>query len=218
MKYRAQILGLLMVLMIQSCGFDNRTNNESKIKKTKTDLFDKYSNDSIRAVIFRIAYNNKSTAPSYVVFKAKDLNTGIVKEICCEAPFLSGAMHTELNINYDTLGTEYIDSIILANRQGVFKFRNKEALNNIKFYEYPEKEVIDKIAKKNDLDYYFQKYGKNDSINSMHFETDTGYTQKVFAHIMFECGIITSRDCIAGNNIWFGDPNISVQEIPDDQK
>ena len=52
----------------------------------------------------------------------------------------------------------------------------------------------------------------------MHFETDTGYTQKVFAHIMFECGIITSRDCIAGNNIWFGDPNISVQEIPDDQK
>ena len=48
MKYRAQILGLLMVLMIQSCGFDNRTNNESKIKKTKTDLFDKYLDERMK--------------------------------------------------------------------------------------------------------------------------------------------------------------------------
>ena len=202
------------MIIIQSCGFDNQKNKQSKIEKTETNLFDKYSNDSIRSVIFKIAYDNKSTAPSYIVFNAKDLNTGLTKEICCEAPFLSGAMHRELNISYDTKGIEYIDSIILANRQGVFEFKNKEALNNISFYDYPDKETINKIAIKNDLDYYFEKYGKNDSIKFLHFEIDTGYIQESFAHIMFKCGIITSRDCIAGNNIWFGDPNISMPEIP----
>ena len=213
LKHRVQILRFLVLIITQSCGLDNQTNNESKIEKSETNLFDKYSNDSIRSVIFEIAYDNKSTAPSYIVFKAKDLNTGIIKEICCEAPFLSGAMYRELNIEYDIKGTEYIDSIILANRQGVFEFKNKEALNNIGFYDYPDKEIIDKIAIKNDLDYYFEKYGENDSIKLMYFEIDTGYIQESFAHIMFKCGIITSRDCVAGNNIWFGDPNISTPKI-----
>ena len=41
----------------------------------------------------------------------------------------------------------------------------------------------------------------------MFFETDTGFVQITFAHIMFNCGILANRDCIAGNNIWFGDIN-----------
>ena len=215
MKHRVQILGFLVLIIIQSCGLDNQTNNESKIEKLETNLFDKYSNDSIRSVIFEIAYDNKSTAPSYIVFKAKDLNTGIIKEICCEAPFLSGAMHRELNIEYDTKGTEYIDSTILANRLEIFEFISKEALYNISFSEYPDKEIIDRIASKNDLDYYNDKFAANDSVKYMHFENDTGFAQKSFAHIMFKCGIITSRDCIAGNYIWFGDPNILMPKIPE---
>lgn len=215
MKQRIQILGLLLLIITQSCGLENRSNNESKIENPETNLFDKYSNDSIRSMIFEIAYNNKSTTPSYIVFKAKDLNTGVIKEICCEAPFLSGAMHREFNIEYDTKGTEYIDSIILENRLEIFEFINKKALNNISFSEYPDKESIDRIASKNDLDYYNDRFGANDSIKYMHFENDTGFVQESFAHIMFKCGIITSRDCIAGNNIWFGDPNISMPKTPE---
>jgi len=208
MKYIIEIFGLLLLVIIQSCGTKNQTN------KLETELYGKYSNDSIRSMIFKIAYDNKSTAPSYIVFQAKDLNTGIEKEICCEAPFLSGAMHRELNVDYDEKGTEYIDSIILTNRHKTFEFRKEDALNNISFGEYPDKETIDKIAAKNDLDYYNKKFGTNDSIKFMHFDNDTGFIQESFAHIMFKIGIITSRDCVAGNNIWFGDPNISMPKIP----
>jgi len=202
------------LIIIQSCGLKNQNDKVTKVESLRTDLFDKYSNDSIRAQIFEIAYDNKSTAPSYIVFKAKDLSTGLIKEICCEAPFLSGAMHRELNIEYDEKGSKYIDSIILENRNKTFEFNNKDALNNISFREYPDQETIDRIASKNDLDYYNEKFGNNDSIKFMHFENDTGFVQESFAHIMFKIGIIISRDCIAGNTIWFGDPNISMPKIP----
>ena len=208
MKYKIEILGLLLLIIVQSCVSENQTD------RLETELFDKYSNDSIRSLIFRIAYENKSTAPSYIVFQARDINTGIIKEICCEAPFLSGAMHRELNVEYDEKGTGYIDSIILANRLKTFEFKNKDALNNISFREYPDKETINRIASKNDLNCYNEKFGANDSIKLIHFENDTGFVQESFAHIMFKIGIITSRDCIAGNNIWFGDPNISMPKIP----
>ncbi len=214
MKHMINILGLLLLIIIQSCDLKNQNDKGLTINKPEINLFDKYSNDSIRNMIFEIAYDNKSTVPSYIVFKAKDLNTGLIKEICCEAPFLSGALHRELNIEYDTKGTKYIDSIILVKRQGIFEFKNKEALKNISFYEYPNKEVIDKIAKKIDLDHYYREYGTNDSVKFIHFENDTGFVQETFAHIMFKCGIITSRDCVAGNNIWFGAPNITMPKIP----
>lgn len=42
----------------------------------------------------------------------------------------------------------------------------------------------------------------------MHFEPDTGLKKILFAHLMFKYGIITRRDCIAGNNIWFGAANM----------
>jgi hypothetical protein len=210
MKHVIKIFGLLFLIIIQSCGLKNQNDKASIIKKIKYDLFDKYSNDSIRDIIFNIAYNNESSAPSYIVFEAIDLNNGIVKEICCEAPFLSGAMHLELGKGDGEMSTKFIDRLILKNQGKVFEFRNIKALENISFNSYPDKEFIEKIAKQNDLDFYFKTYGKNDSIKYMHFENDTGFVQKSFAHIMFKCGIITSRDCMAGNNIWFGDPNISM--------
>ncbi|MFA7301957.1 MAG: hypothetical protein WC069_06625 [Candidatus Shapirobacteria bacterium] len=201
-----KILGLIIFILTQSCGLKNQNDKVSNIDHLETDIFENYANDSIRDRIFKIAFNNKSTAPSYIVFIAKDLNTGLTKEICCEAPFLSGGMHRELNVKYDKEGTKYIDSTILANRLKTFEFSNIEALNNISFYEYPEKNIVDQLASKTDLESFHREFGRNDSIKFMHFENDTGFVQESFAHIMFNCGIITSRDCIAGNNIWFGDP------------
>ncbi|MFC0878942.1 hypothetical protein ACE01N_20275 [Saccharicrinis sp. FJH2] len=209
-----KIIVVSVFVLIQSCVFKNQNEKTPTEENLNIELFDKYSNDSIRNRIFEIAYNNKSSAPSYIVFNAKDLNTGVTKEICCEAPFLSGAMHRELNVEYDENGIKYIDSTILANREKTFHFINKNALANISFYKYPDKETIDKISKTYNLDDYFNKFGANDLIKYTHFENDTGFVQVSFALIMFKCGIITSRDCIAGNNIWFGDPNISMPKIP----
>ena len=204
-----QILNTLLPLFLiitYSCGNSNHKDKISTDKESNKYLFDKYSNDSIRSVNFVIAYNNKSTAPNYIVFKAKDLNSGLTKEICSEAPFLSGAIHKELGIQFDTKGTESVDSLILNNRQKVFEFKSVDALNNIDFFEYPDSNRVIQIAKGLDLDYYFKKFGKNDTPELKYFEYDTGFVQLTFTHIMFNCGILTRRDCEAGNNIYFGNP------------
>ena len=199
-----KILGFIFLIIIVSCQPKNKTDKSSTIGKPEKSLFDNFSNDSIRKQIFKSSYENNSTAPNYIVFKAKDLNTGTIKEICCEAPFLSGAMHREFNIKYDTIGINKIDSIILANRQEIFNFKNKEALKNINFYDYPDYEKIIQRAKRIDLEYYHKTFGKNDSVKLMHFSSDKRNEQVTFAHILFNCGIKTTRDCIAGNNIWIG--------------
>jgi hypothetical protein len=213
-----KILGLVVLTIFQSCGLKTGTDSTMLNTKSDNDIFEKYSNDSIRDRIFRIAYENNSTAPSYIVFIAEDLNTGTKKEICCEAPFLSGAMHRELRKDYDEISSKYIDSLILEDKDKNFTFRNEEALENISFKAYPDRETINKIASQNDLDYYFKKYGANDSINSIRFDSDSGFVQETFAHVMFKCGILTSRDCIAGNYIWFGDPNLSMPKLPEIDK
>ena len=206
MKKTIKILIFLILTVSYSCGSNKHKDKLSNADKSTINLFDKYSNDSIRAINFEIAYDNTSTAPSYIVFKAKDLNSGLIKEICSEAPFLSGALHIELNVKYDTKGTEYIDSLILIQRQKVFEFRNIEALNNISFFDYPEYDRIIQTAKEVDLDYYYSRFGKNNVHELKHFESSSGFVQLTFAHIMFNCGILTSRDCVAGNNIHFGNP------------
>jgi hypothetical protein len=217
MKQTFKILGLIILTIIQSCGQKNRTDN-TLITEPVIDIFEKYSNDSIRDRIFKIAAENASTAPSYIVFIAEDLNTGTRKEICCEAPFLSGAIHRELKKSYDEIGSKFIDSLILENKDKIFKFKDEEALENIGFKAYPDRETITKIALQSDLDYYVKKYGANDSIKSIRFDSDSGFVQETFAHVMFKCGIITSRDCIAGNYIWFGDPNLSMPKLPEIDK
>ncbi len=204
MRQMIKILGFIFLIIIVSCQPKNKTDNSSTIGKSEKSLFDNYSNDSIRKQIFKSSYENNSTAPNYIVFKAKDLNTGTIKEICCEAPFLSGAMHREFNIKYDSIGINKIDSIILANRQEIFNFKNKEALKNINFYDYPDYKKIVQRAKRIDLEYYHKTFGKNDSVKLMHFSSDKRNEQVTFAHILFNCGIKTTRDCIAGNNIWIG--------------
>ena len=214
MKLTTKILGLVILLTVQSCGLKNSNKSDMLVNSSK-DTFDKYSNDSVRNQIFKIAYLNTSSAPSYIVFKAVDLNTGKTKEICSEAPFLSGAMHREFGKGYSENECKFVDSLILNNKSRVYKFRNEDALKNIGFDEYPDSVTIKKAAAKTNLDYYFKKYGANDSIKSINFNNDTtGVSQLVFAHLMFECGIITSRGCIAGNYIIFGDPRITLSETP----
>lgn len=179
----------------------------SNEKKPFVNVFDKYSNDSIRAINFEIAYYNSGTAPNYLVFKAKDLNTGLIKEICTEAPFLSGALHREYEVDYDEEGTAYIDSIAISKKQDIYEFRKKEALDNIDFFKYPDYSRILEIAKGIDVESYHNKFGKNKSAELKHFTSDTGFVQLTFCHIMFNCGILTTRDCVAGNNIHFGSPD-----------
>ena len=212
MNTKAKILGFLFLIIFYSCGSKDPNNN---IESKYLNFFDKYGNDSLRNKIFKIAYNNESTAPSYIVFKAKNLNTGEIKEICTEAPFLSGAMHHEFEMGYDLISSRFIDSLILANHERIFEFENEEALKNISFKEYPSRKRIEGIAESLDLDYYIKSFGSNENVKFMEFDKDEYFYQLAFAHIMFNCGIITSRSSMGGNNIWFGYPSKRAPEIPD---
>jgi len=212
MNTKAKILGFLFLVIFFSCGSKDSNN---KIESVFLDFNDKHGNDSVRNKIFMIAYNNESTAPSYIVFKAKNLNTGEIKEICTEAPFLSGAMHHEFGMGHDLKSSGFIDSLILANHERIFEFENEEALKNIGFEEYPSRNRIEEIAATLDLDYYIKSFGSNENVKFMEFDKDDYFNQLAFAHIMFNCGIITSRSSMGGNNIWFGYPSIRAPEIPD---
>ena len=193
-KYRF----ILLIFALISCESKIKVPKPTSIEKPANSLFDNYTNDSIRDLNFKTAYNNNSTTPNYIVFRAKNLNTGQTKEICSEAPFLSGAMHRELNIKYELIGEKYIDSLILVNSREIFHFKNKNVLKIMNFNNYPDYDSIVKIAKNIDLEYYL----KNDSLKLMHFGVNSKVEQTTFAHILFNCGINTKRDCIAGNNIW----------------
>jgi hypothetical protein len=63
--------------------------------RTNTDL------DSEKYLNFIAAVKNISTFSYFTVIKVKDLNSGIVKEVCTKGNFVSGALHIELNIGYD---------------------------------------------------------------------------------------------------------------------
>lgn len=216
MNMKARILVFLILVIFYSCGRKNSGNKIEKAKGEITSVFYRYGNDSIRDKIFEIAYNNQNTSsPSYLVFIAKNLNTGEIKEICTEAPFLSGAMHHEFGMGHDLKSSQFIDSLILGNSKRIFEFKEKKALENISFNEYPSKERIEEITSKLDLDYYIENFGSNENVKFTEFKEDEYFLQLSFSHIMFNCGIITSRSSIGGNTIWFGYPSIIAPPIPE---
>jgi len=196
---------IFISVFLLSCGLKN-SKEKILVSTTNRDNLRNKSvvNDSLIAKNFEDAYNNNSTAPSYIVFKAVDLNTRQTKEICCVAPFLSGAMHREYKKDYDNNGTNYIDSLVLNNKERLFKFRDKSALENISFYDYPDSLFIEKEKKKYNLDQYITKFVGTDSTESVNFSDRKNFKQVVFAHIMFKCGIITRQDCVAGNYLHIG--------------
>lgn len=216
MKRKAKILGFLIFVIIYSCGRKDSSNNTEKAKVEILNVFYNAGKDSLRNKLFDIAYKNQnSSSPSYLVFIAKNLNTGETKEICTEAPFLSGAMHHEFGMGYDIKSSKFIDSLILGNSKRVFEFKEKKALENISFNEYPSKEKIQEIASKIDLENFIKDFGNNENVKFMEFNEDEYFLQLSFCHIMFKCGIITSRSSAGGNTIWFGYPSIRAPEIPD---
>jgi hypothetical protein len=216
MNRKAKIFGFLILVIIYSCGRKGSCNNTEKAKVEISNVFYNAGKDSSRNKLFEIAYKNQNTSsPSDLVFIARNLNTGETKEICTEAPFLSGAMHHEFGMGHDLKSSQFIDSLILGNSKRVYEFKEKKALENISFNEYPSKEKIEEIASELDLEDFIKDFGSNENVKFMEFKEDEYFLQLSFCHIMFKCGIITSRSSVGGNTIWFGYPSIRAPEIPD---
>lgn len=137
--------------------------------------------------MFCYAINNLSTAPNYLVVKVKNQKTGEIKEICTEAPFLEGAIGQETgkwNLNCKNSKSRY------------FVFSQDSALRNIDYDLYT----------KSELDSYSKTINLNDIVHQIKIGhltskifTGDRKEQVMFAHLMFNNGIMMTRGCIAGN-------------------
>lgn len=78
------------------------------------------------------AFANHSTAPNFVVIVATNQITGITKEICAEAPFVEGGIDRNK-------GKEKFQNY----KSQHFSFNTKSALDNIRFYAYSYRELLE---------------------------------------------------------------------------
>lgn len=81
--------------------------------------------------LFLKAIQDGSTAPYFVLFYLED-NAGHRDTICTEAPFLLGAIHSEFNLPYSTVGEREAERIAIEKVSRVFKFTKSKALDNVK--------------------------------------------------------------------------------------
>lgn len=192
---RQIFLFFFLILLTVSCG---QTSNEeqSAEMQTNTETIDTIS-ETQKFKMFCIALEKRSTAPNYVVVTVKNLNTGEVKEICTEAPFVKGAIYRETGkFSFTTDCNDY------PNRY--FEFSADSALWNISFDLYTKSE-LEEYAKKIDVKEIVQQvkegklWEKTFGMDKKQTWEATSKEQIMFAHLMFNNGVMMTRGCVAGN-------------------
>ena len=195
------ILLLVLTLLTVSCGQVGNKKQSSEVQ-TSAEMTDTIS-ETQKFKMFCAALENQSTAPNFVVVIVKNLNTGEVKEICTEAPFVEGAIYRQTGkFSFSTDCNDY------PNRY--FEFSADSALWNISFDLYTISE-LEKYATTIDI-YKIVQQVQNGELQSITFGFDeekqtwkkqtweeTHKEQTMFAHIMFNNGIMMTRGCVAGN-------------------
>lgn len=160
---------------------------QQKVEKTYDLENEKYLN-------FIAAIQNSSTFSYFTVINVKNLNTGVTKEICTKGNFVAGALHTELNVGYDTKGQQKVFAFAKSKKDRCFEFKNKKALDNISFFDYKTK-LVTKVQ----TEYSFDKtieIIKKDKDFSIRLADDE---MKAYAHVLFNKGYLTGE-----NNCWGG--------------
>lgn len=165
---------LLSLLTIFLLGFstDNEVSEEVKFK------------------MYEKALNHFSTAPYYVVIHVKNLQTGEIKEVCSEAPFVLGALSREKCTNESDSDNR------LMNKERYFEFNCDSALWNIGYDLYTPDDLTE-LENKLNID-SLAKAARNGKLTSVTFMETSAY-QRMYAHLMFNKGIMMTRSSIAGN-------------------
>ena len=107
--------------------------------------------DNEKYLNFLAAVQCSSTFSYFTVIKVKNLNTGVTKEICTKGNFVAGALHRELNVGYDAKGQQKVFDFAKSKKDRYFEFKNKEALDNISFFDYKTK-LVDKVQAEYNFD------------------------------------------------------------------
>lgn len=137
--------------------------------------------------MFCSALEYHSSAPDYIVVTVKNLNTGETKEICTHGPNLGMA------IGYES-DTRIVDFSHINSRY--FQFSSESALRTIGFYQYSPRE-LKSYAKTMDLAEIVSQV-KSGEMSGKTFAGDQK-EQTMFAHLMFNSGVMVRQGCLAGN-------------------
>ena len=212
-----QMIPLLLLLAI-SCGSANNNSQNSELQTNitiETEIKESIVKEQTAELIseeqkfkmFCAALSNFSTAPNYVVVTVKNLNTGKVKEICTESPFLEGAYMRQTGKSYSDIYKKdtvvYVSPSIDCKKypKRYFEFSKKNALENISYDLYSESELNNYAKNINVAD--IVNSVKNGSMREITFCYDNHEKcrkeQIMFAHLMFNSGIMMTRGCVAGN-------------------
>lgn len=153
-----------------------------------------YDPDNEKYLNFLAAIQNNSTFSYFTVIKVKNLNSGVTKEICTKGNFIAGALHRELNAGYDTKGRQKVTDFAKSKKDRYFEFKNKEALDNISFFDY-NTNFVDKIQTEYNFDKAIEIIKKDKKFSIRLPDNE----MKAFAHVLFNKGYLTGE-----NSCWGG--------------
>lgn len=138
--------------------------------------------DDIYTLMFKDALKNQSTAPDFVVYLAKNDETGETKEICTTTEDIySGKI-----VDYKTRTVVFSDKEY--KQIGANSYDNK-LVDSI--FHALNKSCIDSIIKENKE----SGYSKTLELYS------TKYSYGYFEHVLFKNKVLTNRDCESGYTV-----------------
>ena len=165
---------LLLILFLFAC------NNEKQKLRCFTDE---------EKEMFKIAFDNNSTGPSYIVINVQNKKTGEIKEICCDGETLKYAM--KINELSTTSSDKYFNSCAplvqfseVAIKYIGFKQYKTQIIDSLRIHL--DKNLINKIKIESEQ----RKYELLDSLCHRF--------PLYFEHFLFKNKILTCRDCESG--------------------
>ena len=171
-------LAILTIILLSACHRDS----------AKKELVAVGASDSVKFRMFCKAIENLRSAPDYVVVTVKNVTTGETKEVCTEIQFLNDAVRQETGAAAD------LDCAKYPTRY--FEFMKDSALEVLNFSLYSQAD-LDKYAKTVNITDIVENV-KTGKLTGKTFE-GYGREQIMFAHVMFNNGVIMTRGQIIGN-------------------
>lgn len=151
--------------------------------------------DSIKLKNYKIAVNNfNSTMPYFVVFKYKDFNIDVVKEICVSSSDLIYSISEEKMIDrFEAF------ELAINNKSMYFEFKNIKSIERLNLITYSIDE-LNKFKRKRKVKKLIETTLTSKQIEKLFPKNEK--EQILFAHSLFNIGILTAiNECFGGEEL-----------------
>jgi hypothetical protein len=144
---------------------------------------------------FKYAFD-KEWRDGFVVIRAKNLNTGKTTEICTQPGYVIDAIRQQYGIG-EFGPNRTIDSLINKNEMRYFEFNREEALRVLALDTYTSDE-LDSLEKTVNFDTIISEIKRDSEWTKSLGRKDEGKLIRMWAHILFNKGILTGESVCRG--------------------